>query len=97
MIPITDVVYDQQSKCLNELPLCVLEIQIMPKKLKNILVKWELIRVEQSWCLSSRKTTSPGPGIYMDELPVSGHTVGIVMTEAVAEAMMIGGGGKAGG
>lgn len=68
MIPITDVVYDQQSKCLNELPLCVLEIQIMPKKLKNILVKWELIRVEQSWCLSSRKTTSPALGIYMEEL-----------------------------
>lgn len=63
------------------------------------------IRVEQSWCLSSRKITSPALGIYMEELPVSGHTVRIVMTDSVAEAMMIGttgqsstgGGGKAGG
>lgn len=59
------------------------------KEAKEHSVKWELIRVDQSWCLSSRKTTSPAPGIYMEELPVSGHTVRIVMTDSVAEAMMI--------
>lgn len=76
----------------------------MPKKLKNILVKWELIRVEQS-CVSLAKGPHPQRQAFTWENYPCQVTLSGLSRQRVWLAMMIGttgqsytgGGGKAGG